>query len=108
MGEAPSTGILGNNWSSQKIIQRNYRQIGIDWYAIVHITFWIDSTAPMDEFRQRMGIRATPEKKAIELFKYDPFNKYWNREVSDMTNLNDPFSTQNVQNTLMRLSPLGK
>lgn len=100
----PFLVIKGSSWSSIKVIKKEVRQFGMNWYATAFLSFRLEPTAILNELRTNGAPNVSPDRKAIKLFKYDEFKSGWMPVTFDVADFNGSFPTQNVESALAKLS----
>jgi hypothetical protein len=88
------------NFRVEKIVKNEAQRKGTDEYRIVMCTFKAQWTP---EWKQVSAIRGYPlseDRKAITLFKFDPFKPEWVMVTQDLANKDAEFKTNFVSKKL--------
>ena len=105
----PNCGYNGNNtwlvfppgeFSVTSIAKNEERKKGVDDYRLVMVAFSVDWNPLVSRHQEVMGRPHSKNRKAIVLFKWDPFTSKWVYVASDQANANEEFKTNYVTNTL--------
>jgi hypothetical protein len=84
-----------------KIIKNEERRNGIDEYRLVMFTYDAEEPPMRKIYIQSMGLKLNSEKrKAIVLFKFDPFTTKWTQIAIDSANASDEFLTHKTRDAL--------
>ena len=73
---------------------------GVDYYRVVDVEYSAKWTPLWKQYMAALGDPMQDDRKAIVLFKYDPFKAKWKPIASDMANADQDFRTNQVAQAL--------
>lgn len=83
-----------------KIIEIRSVQKGIDNYCVVRVTYSAHWAPELKHWTETLGGHLSDQRKAIILFKWDPFSSTWKAIAQDYANIDRDITTNNVSKAL--------
>lgn len=87
-------------FTATSVAKNEERRKGVDEYRVVMVAYDAQFSQTVAQHNRIMGKNYSDKRKAIVLFKWDPFSKEWKPVAMDMANLDEQFKTKRVADFL--------
>jgi len=91
---------LQGNFIVTNVVKNEARKKGVDDYRLVMVAYTAQWNKLLKQYSQIIGKPLAEKRKAIVLFKWDPFSSKWKRVANDVANANEEFKTRKTADAL--------